>query len=277
MLNAQQLVADGLDLVSLPEVYLQVKAVLDDPQSAAIDMAKAIETDPAVTARLLRIANSSFFGFAAEVSSVSRAVSMLGTLQVHDLVLASSLANTFNRVDDSVLDVADFWQSSVRRGVGSKVLASLCNLLDSERVFLAALLSRIGIMVLALREPLELQQSIADAEADGLPLSLAQHRRWGFDYAEVGARLLKAWQLPAALESVVRFHTRPELADEFLLETAIVSVAAALSEPGGWQLNAAALAQLPLDNEQLEHVPAQIEAQALEVLRLLFPVRRQAA
>ena len=91
-MNAHDLVTGNLRLTTLPDVYLKVKAVVDDPDAGVADMVQAIEHDPGITARLLRIANSAFFGFAAKVETVSRAVSLLGTQQIHDLVLATSLA-----------------------------------------------------------------------------------------------------------------------------------------------------------------------------------------
>ncbi len=268
-MDAKQLVSDGLQLVTLPDVYLRVKAVLEDPRSSAADMASAIETDPAVTARLLRMANSSFFGFAATISSVSRAVSMLGTVQVHDMVLATSLAQTFAGVESEALNVARFWRNSVRRAVGAKVLAGACNVLDGERVFLAGLLSQIGEMVLALRAPDELQQSYLAAAAEQLPLAQVQRRQFGCDYAEVGAELLAAWQLPASLEQTVRFHTEPRRAVDFPLETAIVHFAAVLVGADAERLDEAAVALTGLVAAELEEIPAQIERDAIEVFALL--------
>ena len=162
-MKAKDLVTDSLQLVTLPDVYLRVKGVLDDPESCAADMARAIETDPAMTARLLRLANSPFFGFAANVDTTARAVSLLGTLQIHDLLLATSVSTMFSGVRSDVLNVADFWEESVRRGVASKLLATHCNLLDGERIFLAGLLAHIGKMVIAILAPGFLQEAAAAA------------------------------------------------------------------------------------------------------------------
>ena len=276
-MDAKQLVEDGIELVSLPDVYLQVKAVIEDTRSGAADLARAIETDPALCARLLGMANSPFFGFATQIGSVSRAVSVLGTVQVHDLVLATSLGQTFSGVDCEVLDVATFWRDSVRRGVGAKVLAGHCNLLDAERVFLAGLLCHIGEMVMALRTPEALQTTSLAALERGQSLVSVQREMLGFDYAEVGAELFQAWHLPGSLEATVRLHTEPRQATDFALETAIVHVAAILTGPDSSRLDDSALGLMNLNADTLARVPAEIERAAAEVLSLLYPPARKTA
>lgn len=87
MLSAEQLVESTVDLVTLPAVYLRARERIDDPDSSLGEVAEVIGQDPAMTARLLRIANSAFFGFAARIETVGRAVNILGTQQVHDLCL----------------------------------------------------------------------------------------------------------------------------------------------------------------------------------------------
>lgn len=277
MATANELVTDGLDLVTLPDVYLAVKAVLDDPNSGAGDMARAIETDPALSMRLLRMANSPFFGFAAQVGSVARAVSMLGTLQIHDLVLASSLATTFNRVASEVLDVPQFWRSSVRRAVGAKVIGTRCNVIDGDRIFLAGLLCHIGEMVIALREPEKYGASAAAATGQGRSLAEVQREALGFDYAEVGAALVHAWHLPEALQTTVRWHVTPRQAVDFALETAIVHVAAVLTGPDNARIEDAAAQLLNLTDDQLADISVELEQQAAEVLSLLYAEPRKIA
>jgi HD-like signal output (HDOD) protein len=93
------------------------------------------------------LANSPFFGFAAQIDSV------LGNQQIENLVLATSLGETFVGVENIVLNMETFWHDSVRRAVGSKLLARACSVLDRERVFLAGLPCHIGELVIALRAP----------------------------------------------------------------------------------------------------------------------------
>lgn len=228
-MKAQDLISKSLKLVTLPDVYLRAKAVLDDPDSSAQDMARAIEYDPAMTARLLRIANSAFFGFAASVETVSRAVSLLGNQQIHDLVLATSLANVFKGVNPAVMDMDKFWHDSVYRAVAAKLLAAHCNVLDAERLFVAGLLADIGHLLMFGQIPEQTQAAAQTAVAAHRRLYRVEREVIGFDYAEVGGELLAAWRLPESLQQTVRHHAEPARAEEFELETAIVHVADALN------------------------------------------------
>jgi HD-like signal output (HDOD) protein len=278
--KAKDLVADSLQLVTLPDVFVRVKAVLDDPESCAADMARAIETDPAMTARLLRIANSPFFGFAANIDTTARAVSVLGTLQIHDLMLATTLATSFSGVRSDVLNVADFWEESVRRGVAAKLLAGHCNLLDGERIFLAGLLGHIGKMVIAILAPGFLQEAAAAAIKRGQALHVVQREMFSLDYAEVGAELLKAWHLPESLVQTIRYQNELECADVYPVETAILHIAARIAPAAAdgepCAIDPAAMSATGMQEQAIDDVKQHLDAQVDEVLTVLFPIRKSA-
>ena len=279
-MKAKELVDGSLQLVTLPDVYLRVKAVLDAPESCAADMARAIETDPNMTARLLRLANSPFFGFAAHVDTTARAVSLLGTLQIHDLMLATSVASMFSGVRNDVLNVTDFWQDSVRRGVASKLLATHSNVLNAERVFLAGLLGHIGKMVIAIKAPGFLQEATVAATTRGQALHVVQREMFGLDYAEVGGELLNAWHLPASLEEPVRYQHAPKDAKTYAMEAAIVHIAALIA-PAEVAMESPPIATdivslTTLDDDAIDAVTAQLDQQTDEALALLFPMRKSA-
>lgn len=278
--NARKFVNNGIDLVTLPDVYLRVKAVLEDPNSSAAEMAAAIETDPATTARLLRLANSSFFGFAAQVAAVPRAVSLLGTVHVHDLVLATSIAANFGEVESSALDMPTFWRHSLARAIAAKLLANHCNVLDGDRLFVAGLLSHIGEMLLALHDPAMAERAASSAENRCLSLAVVQTEMFGFDYAELGAELINAWQLPALLEETVRFQQEPTSAPNFELETSLVHVAGQLalspqSNPADG-IDLEVLKRIELSEEQLGTIKNELDTEVGTVTALLFPEKRAA-
>ncbi len=278
--NAKKLVDCSLDLVTLPDVYLRVKDVLEDPQSSAADMAGAIQTDPGATTRLLRMANSPFFGFAAQVEHVSRAVSLLGTVHVHDLVLATSVAASFSMIQTDVLDVATFWRDSVRRAVAAKLIAMRCNVLDGDRVFVAGLLSHIGEMVLALKIPEMADRAATSAANRHLPLHIVQREMLGMDYAAVGGELLRVWHLPESFEETVRHHIEPTNAMTYPLETAIIHIADHIARDADDEefdpMNNAVFDETPLDRSILDEIAAELEPEVADVMALLFPMRKSA-
>ena len=127
-------------LISFPDVYLRLKDILDDPDFAMAEIAVAISQDPGITLRLLRLVNSSLYGFSAKIETVSRAITLLGTQQVHDLVLATSVAQAFKGMSTAVMDMQRFWKGSVYCAVTSRQLAALCGGCDKERLFVAGIL-----------------------------------------------------------------------------------------------------------------------------------------
>jgi len=230
MHSAEQVVATNIALVTLPAVYCKVKQVVDDPDTTAMDLARVIAADPAMTARLLKLVNSAFWGMRGRVESVSRAVSLLGMLQVHDLVLAASVAAAFDRVQPKLMDVARFWRGSVARALAATALAREAGLSDLGRVFTEALLSDIGHMVLYRFAP-ELTSRARLAVADE-PWRLAAEERAiiGCDYAEVGGELADTWALPACFGGAIRHQCNPAGTREYALEASFLHIAGMLAE-----------------------------------------------
>ena len=217
-------------LTSLPQVYLQLREVLDHPDFAMSDVAAVISSDPGITARLLRLVNSPFFGFAAKIETVSRAISMLGTQQVHDLVLATTVVERFQGMSSEVMDMATYWRRSIDCGVMSRMLAYQCNVLDSERLFVCGLLRDIGHLIMYQSIPQLAQQAIEQATETEQPLYRVEQDLFGLNYARVGGALMRLWGMPKCLQESTEFHIQPDRANEFPLETSIVHLASVLTE-----------------------------------------------
>lgn len=230
MLTAQEMATDSVKLFTLPEVYLQLKQELDDPKSSLLKVAEVIARDPALTVRLLRMVNSAFFGFGQKIDTISQAVSMLGTQQVHDLALATSVTKAFNSIPENVVNMAQFWHQSIYCGVLARLLASRCNVLDSERLFVAGLLHDIGHLVMYQTIPEKMQQALKRCRSEGRPLFQLEQELTGTNYAKVGGLLMSSWGLPESLIITTRFHLVPAEATEYELQTAIVHIAATIAQ-----------------------------------------------
>ena len=225
-----QLVSRMRELTTLPDIYPRVKATLDNPGSSHDDIAESLSTDPTLTARLLRMANSAFYGRPGKIATVTRAVGLLGTQQIHDLVLATAVLNTFDRVKADGIDHRTFWHTSVAAAAAAKVLADHCDILDCERLFVSGLLARTGLLILHQELPVSVREAASAARESHKPASTLQREQLGFDYAELSAALFESWQLPQALVAPIGFHTQPAMANEFELEAAILHVAVSLAE-----------------------------------------------
>lgn len=277
-----ELVGGVVRLVSLPEVCIRVNEMLDDPHASAADFGKVIGQDTGLTARLLKIVNSSFYGFPSRIETVSRAVTVIGLRELRGLVLAASAVETFSRIPTDVLNMVRFWRHSVYTGVVAQALAEQANVLHSERLFVAGLLHDIGKLILGHRLPQiarTIQQRLQAAEQ---PDFLIERELLGFDHAAVGGELIRAWQMPASLEAAVRHHHAPAAATEFPLEAALVHIANSMTglaeqgldvdvemviqpiEPAAWET-------VQLDESVMEAVFATASERFTEALAIILP------
>jgi HD-like signal output (HDOD) protein len=274
------LAREVLDLVSLPEIYLKVRELLDDPGSSLADIAQVISVDPGLTSRILRIANSAFCGFAAVIETVPHAMSLLGTQQIHDLVLATSIARAFSGIPEELVNMEQFWRTSVLCGAHAKVIADNCGILDSERMFTVGLLAHVGRLVLYLRLPTAMREAHVDASQKGISIPQALENKLGFDDAAVAGELLFTWKLPDSLVEPVRQHTHPVGLRDGDLGTAIVHVASAIADTRDLHLDADVLIRsldetawlaLELNRESLSDLRADSEKLANDIVEQFLP------
>ncbi len=230
MSNRADALIHGIEqLVTLPAIYFEIKRVIESPNSTMMDIAKTISTDPALAAKLLRIVNSPMYGQSRPVETISRAVSMLGMVQIHDLTLAASLSNSFARIPPGIMDVTRFWHGSVLRASLMKSLAARAGIRERERSFLQGLLSDIGHIVMYLRIPDACAVVLHQARGGNDPLYRIERASLGCDYAQVGASLLRRWGLPEGVHHVIAMQNEPEECHAYQRETALLNIAGALA------------------------------------------------
>jgi HD-like signal output (HDOD) protein len=221
------LLHDVRGLISLPEVCLRVNAMVNDNTSSANDIGEVVARDPSLTARLLRIANSPFYGFSRRIDTVGRAISVIGTKQLRDLVLATSAVRTFNKIPNTLVSMEDFWSHSVLCGIAARALAARLSLSHSDSLFVAGLLHDIGQLVIFSKLPEKAREALALAADDPVinDLHAAEQKILGFDHGQVGGLLLQHWRVPTVLQECAGFHHIPDKAREYPLEVAIVHLA----------------------------------------------------
>jgi HD-like signal output (HDOD) protein len=182
-----------------------------------------------MTARVLRLVNSAFWGFGGHIESVSRAVTLLGMLHVHDVVLASSVALAFKGIAPARMDVPRFWRHSVFRALAANALARKAELADMERVFVEGLLSDIGHMILFQRVPELAAQALELAHDQPAELPRCERQLIGCDYAQVGSAVATAWGLAPCFPTIIAYQHCPELAGDHAFEAALVQIAGVLA------------------------------------------------
>lgn len=214
-------------LVTLPDVFIRINRLVENPDSTNADIAQAVSQDPAFTVRLLRVANSPFYGFSSTIDTVSKAVSVIGTSQIRNLSLSTAVANSFSGLSNQLVSMDNFWRHSLYCGLAARKLARLAGKCDAEAVFTAGLLHDIGELVLFNRLPEQAKEALLLVldSADELPLYQAERQTMGFDHAQVGGELARQWKLPPLLQECIAFHHDIHAAQQYKREVAIVHIA----------------------------------------------------
>jgi len=226
-LTLNNLISDVSKLVSLPEICLKVTTMVEDPDASIDDIGKVISQDPSLTVKILKMSNSAMYGFASEVDTVPRAITLLGTRHIRDLVLATSAFDTFKGISNSLMTMEDFWYHSILCGLAANQLTKLCGLRNGDGLFVGGLLHDIGQLILFNRLPEQSQQAIllTMEGQEEYEMHEAENKVIGFNHMQVGQILAENWNLPPYLQYCIGYHHKPELSPDFKQEVSIIHIA----------------------------------------------------
>ena len=222
---ARSLIEDMSGLVSPPDVCLKVNELVADDSTSLEQIALVIIRDPNLTARILKLANSAFYGLPGRVDTVTRAVMLLGMAEIHKIVLAVSAVESFSRLSSSVTNMNSFWRHGVYTGLVAQAIARRARILHPERLFVAGMLHDIGTLLINKRFPEIAQATIMEAAGDEDALQRFKMRDLGFDHALLAGMMLDSWHLPASLVDTVYWHHTPQRAIYAGAEAAVLKVA----------------------------------------------------
>lgn len=195
------------EIPSIPQVASRVMTAVSESATSADDLRRIIEIDPSIAARILRIANSSIYGFRREVETLRHAITLLGFRSVESTVLAASLQDVFQNFG---LGEKLLWEHSTLTGVVAGKLSTYVEVdVDRETAFTAGLLHDIGKVALSNVYRKRYAKVMARTYNEGLSFVEAERQEFGFDHAVLGAHVAETWQLPAALVSAIRHHHQP--------------------------------------------------------------------
>jgi HD-like signal output (HDOD) protein len=226
VVNPPELIAEVQHLFSLPDVALRLNELVGDPDTSNKQIVDVLQLDPGLAATVLRLANSAWYGLPSKVDTLTRAVTLIGHGALRDLVLAAAFIKRFQGIPGEFVNMKTYWDNSVACGVVARNLARRCRLHESEQMFLAGLLHKIGRLVFFEARPDLYREVLARAEGSSEAAVVASERNvFGFCYAELGGELLKAWHLPPLLRNVVANQLQSEKFTDYPRERAILQVA----------------------------------------------------
>jgi putative nucleotidyltransferase with HDIG domain len=224
--DLQKIIAGIDDLPTLPRTVLKITELINDPKSSARDIARIITDDQVLTARLLKLVNSSFYGFPQRISTVNTAIVLLGFDAIRSLLLTTSVFDLFaGRNKKSRQDQEKFWDHSLGCAVGAKVIGNFLRHDKIEELFVAGLLHDIGKIVEMLYLPDDFAKVAATINQQNILMLTAEEKVLGYDHAEIGRLLADKWNLPNKLEQIIAHHHQPASAGSFIMEASIVHLA----------------------------------------------------
>jgi putative nucleotidyltransferase with HDIG domain len=265
--------------VSPPILYYQLREKLDDPDTTFEDLAAIIKTDTAISARLLKIVNSAFYGFDGKVDTLTHALHIIGTEQLIDLALAAIVTSKFQGIPRDLINMEAFWMHSIGCGIAARKIAQRVPGMDAEKVYLGGMIHDIGSLILFQQSPESAKSILLRCKESGENLFKVEKEVLGYDHAEVGALLLAEWKLPERLVEMVKYHHQPTNAGDYVEEACIIARGDALvyemkigysGEPGVPELDPKVLEVIPISDEDISQLKEEIAAQVDDTVRMFF-------
>ncbi len=251
---------------SIPSAAAKILALLDDPDTSAEQIGEILRYDPGLTANLLKLTNSSYFGLPSKVGSVNQALVLLGWKKLAQLILSACASAVMAKpVPGYDLQPGELWRHSIAVSVVAEGLSRELGITGVDEIFTAALLHDVGKLVLGdfIRDN---TSSIDDESLREVSFEKVEQRLFGIDHAEIGARILGNWSFPRSIIAAVRWHHDPDAAEEINNLIDVVHIANVLCLMIGigigreglqYTPSEAATRRLGLRGEQLEMVAAQ--------------------
>ena len=196
-------------IATLPEVTVRIIELVNDPDSSARDLHCLIATDPALTARMLKVVNSAFYGLPRQIASINRAVSLLGINAVKNIAVAASLAKLFRGGDlGPHFDAHDLWRHSCVTASTARIIAKSNRKNAIDEAFLGGLIHDVGVLVELQHDRAGFAEAVARAAA-GQDLRACERACLGNDHEGFGAALCEHWKFPSSLVWVAGNHHDP--------------------------------------------------------------------
>jgi HD-like signal output (HDOD) protein len=193
-------------LPALPQSAIQLLELSQDPENGPVEFASPIEADPGLTGQVLRFVNSSYFGFAREVSSVRTAISVAGIRTIKNFALWSAVFSLVPNPSCGPFQLKSLWQDSLRRGLFARAMCRLMGLHEAEEAFSAALLQDMAVPLLAKEHP-HVYQRLLEARRQGqVRLSDLERKVFGWTHADAGGLIARQWNLPESFAELIAVH-----------------------------------------------------------------------
>jgi putative nucleotidyltransferase with HDIG domain len=252
---------------TMPGAGLKMLALLEEADTSVSEIEEVLRFDPGLTANILKLANSAYFGIPSKVGSLKQAVILLGLKRLIQLVVASCVSAIMDKtVPGYDLPPGDLWRHSIAVSIAAEALVKDKKRIDAEDIFTPALLHDVGKLVSGsfVKDELEAIESIA---AKGVPFVVAENMILGTDHAEIGAQILLQWNFPPEIINAVRWHHDPDSVEKSSSQIDVVYLANLLcqttdasGQAGGHavELSPAVIERLGIQLNQFEAISGRV-------------------
>lgn len=275
---------EKLDLPTLPSIYYQVEDLIQSGHATVHSLSDIVCADPSITAKILMIVNSSSYGIRQEITTLQRAINILGFNELSSLVLSSTVVKMFKPSEGTHFSSAKFWEHSIAVAVASRVIARNLNKkfnLKTQEAFTAGLLHDIGKLIEKEFYPGQFAKALAHCRNFKTTLAKAEDQIFGFNHQHIGHALVLDWHLPAIYHSAIGFHHQPEIVDSKHPHYPVIATVhlanafakADLLGSGGDpfipHIEESTLTYLELDTADIEGILVEIEVESQEATSIL--------
>lgn len=209
-----KIMQQDVKLPEIPSIVFELNDILADPLSSADDIAKIVTKSPSLATILLKIVNSSFYGFPSKIDSISRAVTIIGTREIGSLALGISVITIFEGIPEDIIDMNSFLRHGFACGIISRILAAQKDLAQTEQLFVSGLLHDIGRAIIYKYFPDHASALVKKTLISGNLIVQEERECLGCRHTDIGKYLLKKWKLPFSLENNISCHHNPTTAND---------------------------------------------------------------
>ena len=274
-----KIIDQGITLPEIPAIVSELNEIIADPLSSSHNIAQVVRKSPSLAAVLLKIVNSSMYGFPGKIDSVSRAVTVIGTKEITTLALGISAIKVFESVPEEIMDMSSFLKHSFACAIISRAMGAHMNMAQTEQLFTSGLLHDIGKLIVYKYFPIESKNLFALCAKENALLHVKENELFGCKHTDIAEYLIEKWSLPLTLKNDIIYHHNPS-ASHSPVQPSIIHVADIIvnglgigssGERSVPSLDPEAWANLNLAPSALDVIVTQADHQVSTILDFLQP------
>ena len=203
-LDPQQVVAEFKDIPPMPNVMVKALSVIKNPTTGIAELARIMQVDQSIATKTLNLVNSAFYGFRQQITSIQKALVILGMMKAKNIIMSLALKQMMTAQGSREL-----WEHSIKCAVAAEILAKEYKVINPDDAFVIGFLHDIGKMLLNSKNPLKYSKVRYLAQQENVSLIDLEDAQFGTNHCILGALVSKKWQLPVILTNCIRYHHDP--------------------------------------------------------------------